>query len=327
MKVIIRTDASTMIGSGHVMRCLTIAKLLRKKGHIVQFFMKELVGHLIDYVEQEGFSNIDEMQNADLCIIDHYGIGEKWERSIRSFVKKILVIDDLANRPHDCDMLIDQNLVPSFEIRYDNLVPPSCVKLLGPHYLIIRDEFIETRLQMNKYKGVVKRLLIFMGGTDPTGETVKVLQALRIASTYFECIDVVVGNGNNNRELIKNICQYNGYTYHCQINYMAKLMAKADFSIGAGGSATWERCYVGLPSSSTIVADNQRVSTEMAANLGAVLNLGWYEEVQVNDYVKLLNELPNQKNSLKEISKVGLDMTKGSNDPNSWFEKILEMMK
>lgn len=327
MNVIIRTDASISIGSGHVMRCLTIAKELQKRGCQVQFYMKELSGHLIEYVMEQGFSNVQEMQVADLCIIDHYEIDREWENTIRPFVRKIMVIDDLANRVHDCDLLLDQNVAHSYETRYDMLVPNHCVKLLGPKYLIMRYEFLKARLQMKERSGEVKHLLLFMGGTDPTLETLKVLKALELTSTNFEQIDVVVGNGNVHKEDIENICRKKGYIYHCQIDYMAKLMTKADFSIGAGGSTTWERCYVGLPSSSTIVANNQRIATEMAASLGAVWNLGWHEDVQVQNYVELLNALPKHKNHLKEISEIGLSMTENIDEPNPWLEKILEMMK
>jgi spore coat polysaccharide biosynthesis predicted glycosyltransferase SpsG len=191
----------------------------------------------------------------------------------------------------------------------------------------MREEFIQARSQIENRSGKVKRLLIFMGGTDPTSETLKVLQALEQSNTNFEHIDVVVGNGNIHKEKIDEICLIKGYSYHCQVNYMAELMIKADFSIGAGGSATWERCYVGLPSSSTIVAENQRDSTKMAAQLGAVWNLGWYEDVQIHGYTALLNELPQNKNRLKELSQTGLSMTTSGSEPNPWLKKILEMMK
>jgi len=327
MKMIICTDASVSIGNGHVMRCLTIAKEFQKRGCQVHFLMKEQSGHLIDYVVNQGFSNLQEMQVADLCIIDHYEIDREWENTIRPYVRKIIVIDDLANRVHNCDLLIDQNVVPSYETRYNMLVPSHCVKLLGPKYLIIRPEFINARLQITERSGEVKRILIFMGGTDPTSETLKVLKALELTSTRLEQIDVVVGNGNVHKEDIENICRENGYTYHCQIHYMALLMVKADFSIGAGGSTTWERCYVGLPSSSTVVADNQRVATETATTIGAVWNLGWHEDVQVQNYVELLDELPKQKKRIKEISEIGLSMTESSGAPNPWLEKILELIK
>lgn len=325
-KVIIRTDASTKIGSGHVMRCLTIGKKLKKYDIQVKFWMENLPGNLIEYVKQEGFDNILQEENSDLYIIDHYDIDEKWEKSIIPFTKHIMVIDDLANRKHICELLIDQNAVPNFEKRYENLVSKDCKKLLGPKYLILRDEFIETRKKVNSRNSKVERLLIFMGGSDPTNETLKILQALSEVNFKIKCVDVVVGNSNINRKIIEDICLERGYKFHCQIDYMAQLMKEADFSIGSGGITAWERCFVGLPSSSTIVAENQIESTEYAADLGAVINLGWHERVTVETYKELLCSLEFNIDRLKQLSDVGLDLTK-SKKQNAWLHEILELLK
>lgn len=319
MKVIIRTDASIEIGSGHVMRCLTVAKNLRLNGCEVIFWMQDLSGNLIDYVNSEGFGNIFGAEHADLYIIDHYGIDIEWESKIRLFTKKIVVIDDLANRRHDCELLLDQNALPNFESRYDGLVSDTCVKLLGPKYLIMRDEFIDARRLLRKRQETIENLLIFMGGSDPTNETIKILKALE--DFQFKRVDVVVGNGNVFKEQIRGICEEQGYYYHCQINYMAKLMQQADFAIGAGGSTTWERCYVGLPSSSTIVASNQREGTEYSAELGLVINLGWHSDVTSETYKQLLKNI-----KLKDLSKRGLTLTQNE-QPNAWVYKILELIK
>lgn len=318
MNVIIRTDASVQIGSGHVMRCLTVAKKLRNEGCSVQFWMEPLEGNLISFVKAEGFDNLTEPQNADLYIIDHYKLGVEWEQSIRPFTKKIAVIDDLA-RAHECDLLLDQNVVPHYETRYDGLVPAHCVKLLGPKYLMMREEFIEARKQVKKRKTDVNRLLVFMGGTDPTNETMKILQALEFYR--FSYIDVVVGNGNPIKMKIERICRNRGYTFHCQIDYMANLMLQADFAIGAGGATMWERCYVGLPSSATIVADNQSVTTEFAAKLGVVKNLGWHEQVTVETYKQLLKKI-----SVEGMSEKGLTLTQNDR-PNAWLHELLELIK
>lgn len=326
-RVIIRTDASTEIGSGHVMRCLTIAHQLKKHDIDVCFMMQEVPGNLIDYVAKQGFSNITSLESADLYIIDHYGIDEVWEQKLRASTNKLMVIDDLANRTHDCDLLLDQNVVPQFETRYEGITPAHCVQLLGPSYLIMRDEFIKARSNMPDRTGIVKKLLVFMGGTDPTDETSKVLDALQETTTKFETIHVVVGNGNVHKEHIQAICAEQGFHYHCQIDYMADLMLQVDFSIGAGGSTTWERCYVGLPSSSTIVADNQRIATEYAAKLGAVCNIGWHEDVTVAKYIDLLNKLTEETSFLKQMSDKGLQLTASRGQPKPWLHEILEMIK
>ena len=318
MNIIIRTDASLTIGSGHVMRCLTVAKKLRDEGSHVKFWMEPLEGNLIEFVNQQGFENVTKIEYADLYIVDHYRLNIDWERMIRSYTQKLVVIDDIS-REHDCDLLLDQNVVPNYETRYDNLVPAHCIKLLGPKYLIMRDEFIEARLNLRKRDKKIEHLLVFMGGSDPTNETMKILQALMHFS--FGCVDVVVGNGNPVQREIEAICRECGYAFHCQVDYMAKLMIEADFAIGAGGATMWERCYVGLPSSATIVADNQSVTTEFAARLGVVKNLGWYEQVTVETYKQLLHNL-----SVEGMSEKGLILTQNDR-PNLWLHEILELKK
>lgn len=319
-KIIIRTDASVDIGSGHVMRCLTIAYNLKLEGCNVLFWMEPHAGNLIDYVAQQGYETISKAEQADLYIIDHYGVDMEWEHNIRSYTKKLMVIDDLA-RAHDCDLLLDQNVVPNFEGRYEGLVPDHCVKLLGPKYLIMREEFIEVRKQNRRHNRNVQRLLVFMGGTDPTKETMKILTALE--QLKFTHVDVVVGNGNVQKETIEQICCERNYHYHCQISYMAQLMQQADFSIGAGGGSMWERCYVGLPSSSTIVADNQLMTTNYADQLGAIINLGWHEDVTVNSYITLLNQLSTI--DAEKLASTGLELT-ATPQPNAWLSQIMELL-
>ncbi len=325
MDVIIRTDASVAIGTGHVMRCLTIARLLRSNGCHVTFLMYFMPGHLIEHVESCGFQVIQEMQEADVCIVDHYGIDKVWESAIRPHVRKVVVVDDLANRQHDCDLLLDPNMLPDFTNRYRYLIPTHCVQLLGPSYLILRDEFLLERIKVQSRSRVVQRLLVFMGGSDPTNETLKVLHALQRAGQIFSHVDVVVGSSNSQKSVIKGICRREGYHFYCQIDYLASLMGKADFSIGAGGSTTWERCYVGLPSASTIVAENQQVATETAADLGAVWNMGWHEEVTEQAYEELILSLPTKEQELKQMRMNGLALTE-SEKPNPWLQFILGLV-
>ncbi|KGA82439.1 pseudaminic acid biosynthesis protein PseG [Lysinibacillus fusiformis] len=318
--IIIRTDASVVIGSGHVMRCLTIAHNLTREGCNVRFWMEPHAGNLINYVVRQGYETISKAEQADLYIIDHYEIDMVWEQNIRPYTNNLMVIDDLA-RAHDCDVLLDQNVVPNFKDRYDDLVPKHCIKLLGPKYLIMREEFIEARQQIEQRNQNIQRLLVFMGGTDPTNETTKILTALEKLS--FTHVDVVVGNGNVHKEKIEQICHERNYHYHCQISYMAQLMQQADFSIGAGGSSMWERCYVGLPSSSTIVADNQFITTNYANQLEAVINLGWHEDVTVETYKHLLNRLGDI--DVGKIRKIGLQLT-ATPEPNAWLSQIMELL-
>lgn len=326
MNVLIRADASSTIGSGHVMRCLTIAHQLKQLSYSIQFWMIKLPGDLIDLVKNHGFPVIEHAVSVDILIVDHYQLDFHWEKEMRSWADHIVVIDDLANRLHDCDLLIDPNVVAHYDSRYNDLVPKHCKKLLGPAYLIMRDEFIKVRQLTHVRNGNVKRLLVFMGGSDPTNETCKVLQALKQTNTLFEHIDVVVGQSNANIHEVERLCRDMAFDFHCQIDYMAMLMSRADFCIGAGGSTAWERCYVGLPSSCTVVAENQRGPATEAHRLGVLFNLGWHAQVSIQTYTNLLDTLPNEAANVRQLSERGWKLTGDHGATRSWLPEVVGLL-
>lgn len=320
MKVVIRTDASYRIGTGHLRRCLTLADMLRGNGATVSFICREHTGHLCHLIEQKGYAVhrllcsepetcIDGneylpwlaiSQEEDACqtatalqqerekprwlIVDHYALDEKWEKAMRPQAEQIMVIDDLANRRHNCDLLLDQNLYEDLHTRYDDLLPPGCQKLLGPTYALLRPEFLQARQSLRKRDGSIKRLLIFFGGVDPTNETAKALEAVQLLNRPEIIVDVVVGAANSHTDLLqKQFADLTNITVRGQVKNMAELMANADLAIGAGGTATWERCCLGLPTITIVIADNQREMIETIAGRGAVWNMGWHASVSAND--------------------------------------------
>ncbi|MEX6780098.1 UDP-2,4-diacetamido-2,4,6-trideoxy-beta-L-altropyranose hydrolase, partial [Limnospira fusiformis] len=211
MKVIFRVDSSAQIGSGHLIRCRTLAEELRRRGAEVRFICREHRGNLIHLLSQAAFpvtvlppppQSSGEMEenyqawlgvsaetdaqetllalggeSADWLVVDHYGLDAVWERQLRPQVKQILVIDDLANRPHDCDVLLDQNYSQLGEQRYQGWVPHSCRLLLGPRYGLLRPEYPLYRQALSPHRGQVRRVLVFFGGTDSQNMTGKALEA------------------------------------------------------------------------------------------------------------------------------------------------------
>lgn len=311
MNVVFRVDASIKIGSGHVMRCLTLADELQRYGANIVFICRELIGHMIDLIEKKGYEVVrlptplkkkpcqkDDVEHAWLLelsweqdaieslkalngcyqewlIIDHYGLDYRWSYLLRPMVKNIMVIDDLADRVHDCDILLDQNLYHAMESRYNNLTPTNCQKLLGPYYALLRPEFNLYRNNLCKKNGQIKRILVFFGGMDLTNMTEKALEALlKIENRQF-AVDVVVGSCNPYKEKIKFICEtHYKFNYYCQVDDIASLMFQADFSIGAGGTTTWERCALGLPGVVVSIAKNQLELATYAAEIGISFLLG-----------------------------------------------------
>lgn len=333
MQVFIRTDASIQIGSGHVMRCLTLAKQLQQKNVHVKFICRNIEGNLIEFIVQQGFEVCslpkintslhwdwtkenwkkdaketiefiqDEYRVTDLLVVDHYSISSEWEKELRPLVKKIMVIDDLANREHDCDILLDQNYHSNIDIRYQNLVPKNCVQLLGPNYVLLRDEFFKVQHNIRKRKEKIENIIVFFGGTDPTGETIKVLAAINKLNIPEIEINVVVGGANPKSNEIEQICnEMINVTFHNQVNNMAELMQKADLAIGAGGTTTWERCFMNLPSITVIIAENQRELTESLSEKGISLNLGPSTEVGIQDIKNSITSILQEPALLRDMS-------------------------
>lgn len=286
------------------MRCLTLADGLKERGAKIRFVSRHLPEHLRSMLTEKGheFVSLDSAQNDmsvddlshahwlgvsqahdaadsiqalsdgafDWLIVDHYALDLRWESMLKQTTKKILVIDDIADRQHDCDMLLDQNFYSDMEERYVGKVPARCQLLLGPRYALLRDEFWQLHEHVEPRNGPVKRILVFFGGVDAdnyTGRAIEALSEIDIPSLH---VDVVIGEQHPCREQIKVTCALHGFICHVQTDKMAELMATADLAIGAGGSATWERCCLGLPTLVFCTADNQQKQIADAAQKGFV---------------------------------------------------------
>lgn len=314
---VIRADASEQIGSGHLMRCLTLADRMRREGTEVHFICRDLVGNLNHLVHEQGFPLHVLPRHADdpslsgyaawltvaqetdaretgevLCtlapimrlVVDSYALDEVWERIVRPLVGEIFVIDDLANRKHDCDMLLDQNFYRAMQYRYDGLVPPSCKLLLGPAHALLREEFYAAKKKLRRRDGHLRRVLVFYGGSDATCETEKAIHVLLQLHLLSVAVDVVVGGSNPRRAYIEELCgKHDFLRYHCQVSNMAELMAQADLSLGAGGTTTWERCFLGLPAIVTAIAENQLEVCRDCDEMGYIYYLGRWDEVTEED--------------------------------------------
>lgn len=311
MNIFIRADADSYIGSGHVMRCLTLADELRRHTARVSFICRAEPGNLIAFLERKKYSvyilpsGIDPgtdaqltqgflknyQENVDWIIVDHYRLDISYESALRIYGRAIMVIDDLADRPHDCNLLLDQNYHQNVG-RYKHLIPDGCKCLLGPNYALLRPQFRECRKHMQRKYDDVRRLLVFLGGADPTNETCKVLRAIHLLRRPELEIDVVIGASNPHRQEIEAFAScMPSVKCHTHVENMANLMAKVDIGIGAAGTSTWERCCLGLPSIVMILADNQRDIAEDLDQENTVNNLGWYAMVTENDICQAMQKL------------------------------------
>lgn len=359
MNIFIRTDASIQIGSGHVMRCLTLAKQLQKKNVVVSFICRRMEGNMIDYIVDQGFevftlkevnaishwdwtkehwlmdaketiSSIQlEQGNIDMMIVDHYSIDIEWEQQLRPFIKKIMVIDDVADRKHDCDLLLDQNYYFNMGHRYKNLVSKDCIQFLGPNYALLREEFLNVNPAELTRDGSIKNIIIFFGSSDSTGETLKTLNAIEKIMDNHIILNVVIGSVNPFKEQIQYLCdRYDNVNLHCNIDYMAKLMAEADLAIGAGGTASWERIYLKLPAIVTVLANNQLELTEALAYTGVIQSLGEKQNVNHADIQNKLQSLITNPQDVKiMIEKCSSIIDSSVVRGNKLVLQILELIK
>ena len=230
-------------------------------------------------------------ENKNFLLIDHYDIGSNFESSLKNIFERIFVIDDLANRKHDCDLLIDQNYYRDLNQRYEKLIQNGTITLLGPKYAIIRPEFRKINKKTIKKNSQIKKILVSFGGSDPTNECKKVLDALcSIENSKFEII-VAAGIYNHKFEQLKKLYEkYSNIKIYRHVDELSRLMVNSDLFIGAGGTTTWERFYMGLPSIVTIISDDQKESIEFLSDMGHVINLGLAKNVTSKTYVQTLQK-------------------------------------
>ena len=348
MRVAFRADASLTIGTGHIMRCLTLAGALRGYGAECIFFSRDHPGNLHQLVREQGFQlmqlgpvdetscakgaaggkhwlGVDQQRDAEdtlalvdglavnWMVVDHYGIDAAWERALRQRCARILVIDDLANRPHSADALLDQNLGKS-ALDYGPRVPPNCKLMLGTDYALLRPEFAALRsVSLERRRlGQLRKVLVTMGGVDLDNATGSVLDALKRLGDSFDLeVTVVMGLHSPWREGVLRLSRSMPFQTEVLTNVksMGALMCEADIGIGAAGSTSWERCCMGLPTLQLVLADNQRAIADEISQAGAALLLN-RTEIGANT-LKAFKLLQNYPAMLIEMSEKAAKLVDG----------------
>jgi UDP-2,4-diacetamido-2,4,6-trideoxy-beta-L-altropyranose hydrolase len=341
MKVIIRVDASLKMGTGHVMRCLTLAQVLKENGGDVEFICRKHEGNLIDKIHSSEFAvhelrlceeiefdnklahshwlGATQQQDADDCIdilkvektnwliVDHYALDEQWQKKLKPYYEKLMVIDDLADRKHQCDILLDQNFGRSSK-DYEILTLKSTKLLMGPKYALLRPEFEKLRQYSldRRKKANFKSLLINMGGTDPDNITEKVIEKLQVANLPKNVIiTIVMGKTAPHLQSVKRCASELPYYSEVKVDVdnMAEIMANTDIAIGASGSTTWERCCLGVPTIQLITAFNQEFIAQKLEKINAV------KLVNIDNMVK---NLENFQYWMKDIGENAKKITNGT---------------
>lgn len=359
MKVTFRTDAALQIGTGHVMRCLTLADTLTTQGADCRFLCRMYEGNLIELICSKGYivhvlqrAGTGETNSAkihanapgpklahsqwlgatqtqdvvaclpivstiqpDWLIVDHYALDEHWERPLRQHCRKLMVIDDLADRRHVCDLLLDQTFGRAV-VDYRFFVPASCQVLCGSQYALLRPDFATLRpysLQ-RRIQAVLRDLLITMGGVDKDNVTGQVLQALRTCPLPTDCrITVVMGATAPWLEKVRKQAQEMPWPTRVLVgvNTMAHLMADSDLAIGAAGATSWERCCLGLPTLMLVLAENQRSIAQGLQRSGAA-KLIYLNQNLKTQLKKLLVPIIDDASQLLHMSECAASIADGS---------------
>jgi UDP-2,4-diacetamido-2,4,6-trideoxy-beta-L-altropyranose hydrolase len=338
--IVFRVDASSLIGAGHFSRCLCLAiKLiemnadvyfvcrnlsaayesqLKKQGiHLIALcsdqssISEKSTGHLTHShwleVSQEIDANdtIDAIKSLNreiVClIIDHYALDQTYEKLVKKHVSKIVVIDDIADRVHECDILIDQNNTDTS--RYKNLIPAGCKQLLGPYYCILRDEFIETREKFSYNPEENKNIVVSMGAADPVNATLDIVKSLSHNDYISPFLRVIVGFLNPNKEQIEWVCKKNNIQVLSNLSLISQELVQAKFVIGASGVSAWERCYLGIPSLMIAIADNQVPIAKILHEQEAAIFLGVHSDIKWDNFNKTVESICYNSKRLIEISK------------------------
>ncbi len=296
--IVFRVDGNADLGLGHIMRCLTLANVFNRSGYEILFICckesKKACQYIedsqfkIEYILQDGTAEYDANQclnifkniNVYMLVVDHYQLDSRWESLVWTREMKLMVIDDLADRHHVCNVLLDSSYGRE-KNEYRILTNPECQYLLASDYCLLREEFSnlteQTRLKRDKTTEISNILLNF-GATDHKQLSVKTVNILQ-QNKFSGKVNILISSTCKWLEELKTACEKsNKISLHIDAKNVAQLMLNADLAIGSVGTSSWERCCLGLPTIGVVVANNQMNIASQLDQLG-VMDLTTIDEL------------------------------------------------
>ncbi|WP_370260289.1 UDP-2,4-diacetamido-2,4,6-trideoxy-beta-L-altropyranose hydrolase [Idiomarina sp.] len=308
-RAVIRADAGINIGSGHVMRCLTLADALVLEGFEICFICRPQTGDLITLISERGYrvealsiqsetpdshlahsawlygghvldaqetQVIIDREQPTLLVVDHYGIDQRWFDALTQCPSHVIALDDLADRKLPCDLLVDPTVGRSIDM-YKHLLPAQSEALVGAPYCLLRNEFLQWRelsLQRRQRVTDIERIVVSLGGVDATNVTATVLTELEGSNLASGCeIDILVGSAYPHLHGLQQQVNQSRFTVSVAVavTNVAERLAHADLAIGAAGSSAWERCCLGVPTLMCVLAENQAAIATVLENRQAAI--------------------------------------------------------
>jgi UDP-2,4-diacetamido-2,4,6-trideoxy-beta-L-altropyranose hydrolase len=332
------------MGSGHVMRCLALADGVRLHGANATFICRHLSepleaelgrrGHslirltrplerdptLAGYENWLGVSRIQDAAETraallasgpyDWLIYDHYALDADWSNVAKTAGMAVLAIDDLGDREHNCDILLDQNVMDddaAATARYRRLIPGGCRLLLGPRYALVRREFVAARKTLAARDGTIRQVLVSLGAFSAQYDVPKILEGLaRTSALDGVTVHVLGESGVSLMQVPALDVRLHGFTADS-----ASLMVGSDLAIGTPGSSAWERCCLALPTVVVVVAENQVPVAERLERSGCAVNLGWLASLTIRDVTAALSQLASAPGKLRAMAACGAALVDG----------------
>lgn len=315
------------------MRTLSLAQELQSRGHQLVFAGRRATGSMHESIRAAGFpalelpvtsgdpwlgctqgEDAERTQAAaggrffDWIVVDHYKLGLEWHACMRSHCRRLLAIDDLADRPHDVDLLLDVNLYDDMESRYaGRLKDPATPQLLGPRYALLRKEFEELR----RRPVAPRHILIFFGGSDPSNATTLAVEAARSTDLTGPFLVVLGASNPHQGEVMAALA--GDPRFECRVSPpdFAQLLQASSLVLGSGGGITWERCCLGIPALVLAIAPNQEELSVTAGRHGLHRYAGRQQDVDVRTLAALLSDLWSDAGTRLEMAERGRKLVDG----------------
>ncbi len=317
------SNESPKIGSGHISRSLNLISHIKKNNRNFYF----LTSSKINFRKSKNIKNIIISNNVPTnsnklylkysveiikynikyLIIDSYNISLELEKKLRKLVKVLFVFDDYYWRKHNCDVLINNNFLNSYQKKLVRKLHPNTKIFAGEKYLLL-DHFFLKYKSKTRLRKKIKKIFVFFGNAEPNSLTLKILKILNSFS-YIK-VNCIIGKYSRFRKDIVSMCKKLNFSYYYNIRnlQMLKLMIGSDLAIGSGGVNLLERLFLGLPSIVISTADNQLSAVKNLHKKKKILYLGHYKNIKINIVKNKLKNIFSNKIIIKKLSLVSYKM-------------------